>query len=159
MGDIDEGDSVYAIEIAMQATVISDIDLRTSEAGRPWCSFRVAANERIQNRITGEWSDGESTYLTVKCWGRLAENVAASVEKGQPVVINGRLNQRHYERETDGRHVRGSTLEVSARAIGHDLSKGAASFQRTKSGAVQRAEGRALAEATAGMVDATPPPF
>ena len=148
---------MYAIEIAMQATVISDVDLRTSDAGRSWCNFRVAANERIQNRITGEWSDGETTYLTVKCWGRLAENVAASVAKGQPVVITGRLNQRHYTRETEGRHVRGSALEVSARAIGHDLSKGASSFQRTKSGAVQRAEGRALADAESAV--AAPPPF
>lgn len=148
---------MYAIEITMQATVITDVELRTSEAGRPWCSFRVAANERIQNRITGEWSDGESTYLTVKCWGRLAENVATCVSRGQPVVITGRLNQRHYTREADGRHVTGSALEVSARAIGHDLSKGASSFQRTKAASVQRAEDRAVASAEAAAVSA--PPF
>lgn len=148
---------MFAIEITMQATVISDVDRRTSDAGRTWCSFRVAANERIQNRITGEWSDGESTYLTVKCWGRLAENVAASVSKGQPVVITGRLNQRHYTRTDNGRHVSGSALEVSARAIGHDLSKGTAAFQRTKAAAVQRAEERAVAVAEEAVVPL--PPF
>ncbi len=147
---------MYAIEITLQGTVITDVDFRTSESGRPWCHFRVAANERRQDRLTGEWSDGDSTYLTVKCWGRLAENVSSSIAKGQPVVVHGRLNERRYERESGGRRIQGATLEVSARAVGHDLTKGRTDFQRTKSGAVQRAEERALADA--GAVE-SPPPF
>lgn len=137
---------MYAIEITVQGTAVTEVESRISDSGKNWCKFRVAANERIQNRATGEWSDGETTFLNVKCWGRLAENVAASITKGTPVVVQGRLNQRHYEREISGVTVQASSLDLSARVVGHDLVKGVAQFRRTKSPAVQRAEDRALAD-------------
>lgn len=153
-----------AIEITVMGNAVTDVDLRTSEAGTVWCTFRLAANERIKERATGAWRDGESTFMTVKCFGRLAEHVARSVQKGTPLVVQGRLNERRYERELSGVVVPGTSLDVVAQVVGPDLNRGVATFTRTKSPAVAQAEGRALAEAgfprqDTGPVRDAPVPF
>ena len=35
----------------------------------------------------------------MRCWRRLAENAAASLVKGDPVVVTGKLYSRNYEHE------------------------------------------------------------
>jgi len=50
------------------------------------------------------------------------------LHKGDPVVIVGRLALREWEQ--DGRA--GSTLDLTADVIGHDLTRGTATFERTR---------------------------
>jgi single-strand DNA-binding protein len=56
--------------------------------------------------------------------------VAASIHKGQPVVVVGRLRQREYEK--DGHMVQ--VVDVDADLVGHDLSRGTAQFVRSRRG-------------------------
>lgn len=92
-------------------------------------SMRVAWTPRRQDRTTGEWVDGKTSYVTVICWRKLASNVATCVRKGDPVVIQGKLSVRPYE---DKEGVRRISVEVDASSVGHDLSKGVAQFQRVR---------------------------
>jgi single-strand DNA-binding protein len=57
----------------------------------------------------------------------LAQNAAASVEKGQPVVVHGELRVREWKAE-DGRT--GKEVDVSAHTLGHDLRRGCGSFRK-----------------------------
>lgn len=148
---------MYETLITVQGNVVGDIDLRTTDSGKSWCSFRIAATERIRDRDSQQWTDGTTNFFTVKCWNRLATNVVTSLAKGMPVIVTGRLQQRRYEREVGAQTVSSYTSEIQAGTVGPDLSRGVATFERTKSAAVQRAEERALADVE--MESGGPPPF
>ena len=92
-------------------------------------SMRVAWTPRRQDRVTGEWVDGNTSYVTVICWRKLGTNVAICVRKGDPVVVKGRLSVRPY---ADKEGVPRISVEVDANSVGHDLSRGVAGFQRVR---------------------------
>ncbi|REF37742.1 single-stranded DNA-binding protein [Thermasporomyces composti] len=115
--------------ISITGNVATDLRFVRSERGTPLASFRLASTERRYDRGRGEWTDGRTTFVTVVCWRSLAENAAASLRKGDPVVVLGRLRVEPWERE-DGRT--GTSVEVVAHAIGHDLSRGTSAFRRTR---------------------------
>ncbi|MCW2668037.1 MAG: ssb [Frankiales bacterium] len=102
--------------------------LRTTAAGVCVADFRVAATPRRHDKGTGEWGDGETLWFTVTAWRALAEHCAASLGKGDKVVVTGRLTVRSW-RGDDG--VERSGLEVDAASVGLDLSRGRAAFVRT----------------------------
>jgi len=52
-------------------------------------AFRLACTPRI--RTKGGWSDGNTTWIEVACFRTLAQHVAASVRKGDPVLVVGKL--------------------------------------------------------------------
>lgn len=97
--------------------------LITSE-GVAISSFRFASTDRRYNRATDKWEDGDTTWFTVSAFRGLAENVKASVKKGERLIITGRLRIRDWE--TDDR--KGTDVEIEADAIGHDLTWGTTQF-------------------------------
>ncbi|WP_426510329.1 single-stranded DNA-binding protein [Dactylosporangium sp. McL0621] len=92
-------------------------------------SFKVASTSRRFDRGDGRWVDGDSLRMRVNCWRQLAENVARSVQVGDPVIVTGRLYSRDWETED---HVRRVSYELDAHTVGHDLSRGRAKFARIR---------------------------
>jgi single-strand DNA-binding protein len=92
-------------------------------------SMRVAWTPRRQDRVTGEWVDGQTSFVTVNCWRRLATNVAICVRKGDPVAIQGRLSVRPFE-DKDGRQR--LAVDIEASSVGHDLNQGVSQFSRIR---------------------------
>jgi single-strand DNA-binding protein len=87
-------------------------------------AFRLACTPRV--RTKSEWGDGNTTWIEVSCFRLLAEHVAASVRKGDPVVVVGRLRTNVWEK--DGQtHER---LVLEADMVGHDLNRGTSAFRR-----------------------------
>jgi len=109
--------------------VASDIRTTTSQAGVPISSFRVASTTRRFDRGRGGWADVDTLYVTVVCWRGLAEHVAESLAKGDPVVVHGRMRMRQWTGE-DGRS--GTAVELEASTAGHDLSRGVSRFTRAR---------------------------
>lgn len=99
--------------------------LITSE-GLEITSFRLASTQRRYSGDTNEWVDGETNWYTVACFRDLAVNVQASVSKGQRVNVVGRLRVRDWQ--TDEKN--GTSVEVEADTVGHDLRFGIAEFTR-----------------------------
>ena len=114
------------IHTTVVGNLASDISLRNTATGKAFASFRIASNPRRFNRTTNQWVDGDPNYLTVTCWGALAENVEASLKKGDPAVVMGRLKIRQWQ---DGEKS-GTAVEIDAIGIGADLSRGTSSFTR-----------------------------
>ena len=104
--------------------------LVTSE-GLPITSFRLASTQRRFDRSQEKWIDGETNWYTVTAFRQLALNSNASVEKGQRVIVTGRLKIRDWENGEKS----GTTIEIEAESIGHDLGWGTASFTRSVSAA------------------------
>ncbi|MGH3874443.1 MAG: single-stranded DNA-binding protein [Pseudonocardiaceae bacterium] len=91
-------------------------------------NFRVACNERRFDKTSESWVDGESLYLPVNCWRRLAEN-AASLVKGDPVIVSGRLRTREWTTEQGERR---SVVELEANAVGPDLARCAVTVRKPR---------------------------
>jgi single-strand DNA-binding protein len=106
--------------------------------------LRVAYTTRYQNRETGEWSDGQTTFVTVHCWRVLADNVAKCLRKGEPVLVMGRMSIRKFTDPATG--APRSVTDVDAISVGHDLSRGVANFSRTRPSAGETAAERAEAQ-------------
>ncbi len=112
--------------VTFQGWLGADVRTRTA-AGSLVASFRVASTPRRYHRGTQEWSDGPTQWYTVNAWRTLGEHCAASLRRGDPVIVHGRLNQTTWV-NSDGVEV--TSLEVDATFVGHDLNRGTTSFAR-----------------------------
>ncbi|WP_349632531.1 single-stranded DNA-binding protein [Streptomyces lydicamycinicus] len=92
--------------------------------------FRLAATSRRWDKAQERWTDGETSFYTVRSWRGLADNVAASVAVGEPLIVQGRLRLREGEQPPEKGGQRWFSAEVDAVAIGHDLARGTAAFRR-----------------------------
>jgi single-strand DNA-binding protein len=115
-------------QLSLTGYVATQPKYRTVGNGAAVVSMRVAWTNRYIDRGTGEWVDGNTSYVTVSCWRKLADNVAMCLRKGDPVVVKGRLSVRPYEKDGIPR----IEVDVDASSVGHDLSRGVAHFQRTR---------------------------
>lgn len=99
-------------------------------------TFRLASSQRRYDRAKQAWVDGDTNWYTVTAFRQLAINVISSVHKGQRIVVTGRLRVRDWA--TDDK--KGTSIEVDAEALGHDLSWGTAVFTRSAATAVAETE-------------------
>ncbi len=102
--------------------------------GVPVLSFRVGCTPRHFHRTSGEWVDGETQWYTVSAWRRLATHADASLRQGDAVVVHGRLDHRVYVNKAG---IEVLALEIEAITIGHDLTRGTATFVKAASGAAE----------------------
>ena len=102
-----------------EATLVADPELRYANNGNSVTNFRVASNSRRKNQQTGQWEDGDTTFLSVSAFGGLGENVAARFKKGQRVNITGQLKQREYEKDGQRRTV----YEVTANSVAEPVPR------------------------------------
>ncbi|MBO3087679.1 single-stranded DNA-binding protein [Cellulomonas dongxiuzhuiae] len=110
-------------------------DLRTYHldgvGGVPYAQFRLASTRRVLDRQSGAFRDGPTLWFTVKAWRTAAVNLDASLAKGDPVLVVGRLGQSEWVAQDGAPR---SELVLEALAVGHDLSFGTTKFRRTLSG-------------------------
>jgi single-strand DNA-binding protein len=115
--------------VTVVGTLVSDMrPRRVGPDGTLVLNFRVACNERRFDSASESWVDGESLYLSASCWRRLAEN-AASLVKGDPVIVRGKLRTREW---TTDQGERRSVVELEATAIGPDLARCTATVHKQR---------------------------
>ena len=103
--------------VTLVGNITRDPELRFLPNGTANATFGLAVNRRWQNRQTNEWEEKVS-FFNVVCWREMAENAAASLNKGTRVLVTGRLEQRSWE--TDQGEKR-SVIEIVADEIGPSL--------------------------------------
>lgn len=116
-------------QVCLTGYVATQPVTKTVKSGAITVTMRVAWTPRWQDRVSGEWVDGNTSYVTVNCWRKLATNAGLCVRKGDPVVVKGRLSIRNYEDKQGAQRI---AVEVEASTVGHDLSRGIALFQRVR---------------------------
>ncbi|MFT3968869.1 MAG: single-stranded DNA-binding protein [Micropruina sp.] len=121
--------------ITVTGNVGSDIEVRTDDTNEwAYAAFRLACTPRFVRN--GTWRDGETTWLNINCRNRqLSLNVQASIGKGDPVIVTGRLSTWSWTNSETG-EVR-EKLVLEAIAVGHDLTRGTTSFRRLERTAPQ----------------------
>jgi single-strand DNA-binding protein len=115
--------------ISLSGYVAMQPVLKHTRTGVPALNLRVAWTPRRMDRVTGEWIDMSTSFVTVYAYRKLAENAATCLRKGDPIVLRGRVTTRDFE-DKNG-HQR-TALEVDAISFGHDMSRGVSTFQRVR---------------------------
>ncbi|MGB4777680.1 MAG: single-stranded DNA-binding protein [Microbacterium sp.] len=109
-------------------TVIGNIasvpERRQLPDGTPAIGFRLASTQR--RREDGQWVDVHTNWYSVSAYRKLAEHALGSFEKGQRVIVTGRFRVKHWE--ANGKS--GTSAEIDADGLGHDLMFGTTSFHR-----------------------------
>ncbi|MBS1672955.1 MAG: single-stranded DNA-binding protein [Actinobacteria bacterium] len=113
--------------ITIVGNVATDPERGSTATGIPTLSFRMATNHRRFDPNTGTYVDAGTNWFEIKVYRGLAENAGASLRKGDPLIVTGRLKLREWEGK-DGRH--GLAVEVEAENIGHDLRWGRTVYSR-----------------------------
>jgi len=90
-------------------------------------NFRLASTPRKWDRNTGKFVDGETNWYSVSAWRQLAVNAIASLEKGDRVIVTGRLKVQNWENGAKS----GINVEIEADAIGQDLTWGTTRLTKT----------------------------
>jgi single-strand DNA-binding protein len=119
--------------------------------GLPITSFRLASTQRRFDRSRNLWVDNGTNWYTVTSFRQLAMNTNSSIKKGERVIVSGRLRIRDWAAGEKA----GTSIEIDADSIGHDLAWGTASFTRSMSSGAIDASTRAEADAAA---DPSAPP-
>lgn len=114
------------ITLQFCGNVASDPQQHLTGGNATLTTFRIASTERRFDKESNRWVDGHTSFLTVCCWRTLGEHVFASVHRGDPVNVQGRLKVRDWVKDDR----RGTVVEVEATNVGHDLSRGTTVFQR-----------------------------
>jgi len=98
-----------------------------TQDGLPITSFRLASAVKKFDRVKNKWVDAETNWFTITSFRQLAVNTATSVSKGDRVIVVGKLRVRDW----DNGERAGTSVEIEAENIGHDLVWGSSSFVRT----------------------------
>lgn len=116
---------VSETEVTVRGRLGFNPELQEAPGKKPWLRLRVATNRRIRNG--DEWVDGPTSWYDVKLWDDFARNVALSMRKGDPVIVQGSLQIDEY---TNGSGVTLRTPVIHAHALGPDLRYVAAAVMR-----------------------------
>lgn len=144
----------------MQMTVVGNLtrepELRFTSGGRGVCSFGLAVNRRYQQG--GEWKDADPVYLNVSYWGQPGEQAAASLKKGDRVMVTGRLEVRQYDKQ-DG--TKGTSVDLVADEVAASLRYAKLTIERVQGGgsAASPVPAAPYAAAVADPQYADEPPF
>ena len=95
--------------------ITRDPELRYTPSGASVTNFSIAWNRRYERN--GEQVE-EVSYFDIVCWGSLADNVAASLTKGNRVLVTGRLDQRSWETPQGDKR---SKIEITADDVAPSL--------------------------------------
>ena len=90
-------------------------------------SFRLASSDRKYDYDKQRWVDGQTNWYTITLHNQIAVNAHKSINKGDRIFLLGNLIIRDW----DNGERAGTSIEVEAQAIGHDLSWGESVFNRT----------------------------
>ena len=112
------------LALVVQGSLGTNPVVSRTSSGRLFCYFRVATAPSF--RVEEVWRDGPTIWFTAKAWGYLAENLAHSLHKGDPVVLVGRFSQDAWEND------RGQQLTnvLTVSCGGPDLTWGESRFMR-----------------------------
>jgi len=108
---------MFETPFTVVGNVITDVVARRAGENN-LATFRMASNSR--KKTDDGWEPGNSLYVTVNCWGRVADGVAGRLFKGDPVVVVGYIFTNEY---LDKEGNRRSSMEVRATSVGPDMAR------------------------------------
>jgi len=82
--------------VIIEGNVVSKPNLKKSTNGKFYSYFPVASNHFY--KANDAWVN-EPTFINIQCWGHLAQIVADTCDKGEKIIVYGKL--RLYSKPTE----------------------------------------------------------
>ncbi len=73
----------------------SQPELKESQNGKVYLSFSLATNDNYLNS-SGVW-ESNTQWHRLMAWGKVAQKIADNVNKGDQVIVRGKLEHHQYE--------------------------------------------------------------
>lgn len=140
--------------ITVIGNLTDDPELKFTASGAAVANFTVASTPRTFDKSTNEWKDGEANFFRCAAWRQLAENVAESLQKGQRVIVTGRLRIRNYERQ-DGS--KGTSVEIDVDEVGPSVRFATAKVTKASRGGAMSGSAADAANPWGGQPAASSP--
>jgi single-strand DNA-binding protein len=83
--------------VILVGNLTRDVELKHLPSGTAVSELGLAVNDRHKGS-NGEWVD-EVCYVDITLWGRTAEIASEYLQKGSPVLIEGRLKYSAWEKD------------------------------------------------------------
>lgn len=115
--------------VTIIGNVATDPTLGRTASGIPVTNFRLASTHRRFDESTQTWIDVNTNWYSVAAFRQLGEHAKASLRTGDSVIVVGRVKIRSWE--SNGRQ--GTSVDIDADAIGHDLRRGTSVYRRSQS--------------------------
>lgn len=97
-----------------------------TQSGKAVANFKVAWVRSYYNNESQEWKDSHPTvYTRCSAWGTLGENIADSLNKGAPVIVQGRWVPNKYPAKVYD----SQNNEIIDPATGHPVTKEVTSME------------------------------
>lgn len=113
--------------ITFKGRLGADPEITFGSNGTAVARMRVVTNAR--RLVDGDWQDTDTSWWTVTAFGRTAEAAADQLNKGDLIVVTGKIKQRSWEK--DG--VKRETAEVTAEEVAKVCKSGAPATQAAPS--------------------------
>jgi single-strand DNA-binding protein len=115
-------DMVSFNRVVLAGNLTRDPELRFTNDGIPVCSFGLAVN-RVRSRSE------EVDFFDISAWRELGETVANYKKKGDPILLEGRLQYRTWEAQDGSRRSKVDVVADNVQFLGRpgDSDDGAAS--------------------------------
>jgi single-strand DNA-binding protein len=84
-------------KVTLMGNLTRDPEVRSLPSGQSVTSFGLAVN-RTWRGADGNQQESVS-YIDCVAWGKTGEIIAQYVQKGRPLLISGRLEQRSWEKD------------------------------------------------------------
>ncbi len=114
--------------ITVVGNLTKDPEIRYTAGGQAKASLSVAVNRRWMNKQTNEWEE-RTSFFNVIVWGEMADHCSESLQKGNRVIVTGRLEQRSWDTEQGEKK---SIVEIVADEIAPSLRYATAEVKRTE---------------------------
>jgi single-strand DNA-binding protein len=82
--------------VVMIGNLTRDPDYKQLASGQAVCRLGIATNRQFKNRQTGSMVQ-EVCYIDIDVWGAQAESCRQYLQKGRPVLVEGRLKFDSWE--------------------------------------------------------------
>lgn len=129
--------------VTIVGNVATDPTQGRTAGGIPVTNFRLASTHRRYDEATRTWIDGGTNWYSVAAFRQLAENAKTSLRSGDSVIVTGRMKIRSWE--NNGKQ--GTSVDIDADVIGHDLRWGTTAYRRSPRSASPDSTSRGVAGA------------
>lgn len=113
--------------VTIVGNVATDPTQGRTTSGVPVTNFRLASTHRRFDDATQTWVDVMTNWYSVAAFRQLGEHAKVSLRSGDSVIVTGRMKIRAWE--NNGKQ--GTSVDIDADAIGHDLRWGTTAYRRS----------------------------
>jgi single-strand DNA-binding protein len=99
-------------KVILLGNLTRDPEVRYIPSGTAVASFAIAVNRKYKQ---GEETKDEVSYIDIVVFGKTAENCGQYLNKGDAILVEGRLQQRRWDDKDSGQ--KRSKVEVVAQVV------------------------------------------